>query len=129
MPADQTISPCALVIFGASGDLTRRKLMPAVYNLARSRLLPGVFAVVGVARRVLPDFGEEMKRNVARFSRRKPLDETTWAELARGISYVAGGLRDGRDHVRPAEGANSRRSTGSAARRGAASFTCPSGPT
>jgi glucose-6-phosphate 1-dehydrogenase len=90
MPAEQTVHPCVLVIFGASGDLTRRKLMPAVYNLARSRLLPGDFAVVGVARRSAPDFVDEMKRHVARFSRRKPLDETTWAELGRGISYVQG---------------------------------------
>ena len=90
MPADQTVRPCALVIFGASGDLTKRKLMPAVYNLALSRLLPGGFAVVGVARRPLPEFAAEMKNHVARFSRRKPLDETTWTELARGISYVQG---------------------------------------
>jgi glucose-6-phosphate 1-dehydrogenase len=90
MPQERTAAPCAFVIFGASGDLTRRKLFPAVYNLALSRLLPGGFAVVGVARRPKPDFADEMKGGVAKFSRRKPVDEATWAELAKGISYVQG---------------------------------------
>jgi glucose-6-phosphate 1-dehydrogenase len=94
MPEERTARPAALVIFGASGDLTRRKLFPAVYNLALSRMLPGGFAVVGVARRAIPHFAEDMKHNVAKFSRRKPLDESTWAELARGISYVQGEFTD-----------------------------------
>jgi glucose-6-phosphate 1-dehydrogenase len=90
MPQERTVPPCALVIFGASGDLTKRKLVPAVYNLALSRMLPGGFAMVGVARRPKPDFADDMKQNVAKFSRRKPVDEATWADLARGISYVQG---------------------------------------
>ncbi|MDQ6833523.1 MAG: glucose-6-phosphate dehydrogenase, partial [Chloroflexota bacterium] len=44
----RTPEPCVMVIFGASGDLTRRKLVPALYNLTRERLLPGGFTVVGV---------------------------------------------------------------------------------
>ena len=44
----QTLPPCALVIFGASGDLTARKLVPALYNLAADRLLPENFAVIGL---------------------------------------------------------------------------------
>ncbi len=73
---DKTSDACAVVIFGASGDLTRRKLMPALYNLAASRLLPGGFAVVGVARREKTDeaFRSEMREAVAAFSRRKPVD-------------------------------------------------------
>ena len=94
MPEERTVKPSALVIFGASGDLTKRKLMPAVYNLALSRLLPGGFAVVGVARRPKPDFAAEMKESVARFSRRKPIDEATWSDLARGVSYVQGEFDD-----------------------------------
>src|ERR1700722_2762233 len=64
---------CAVVIFGASGDLTRRKLMPALYNLAWARSLPGAFAVVGVARRDKNDesFRGEMREAVASFLRRK----------------------------------------------------------
>ncbi len=90
MPQERTVRPCALVIFGASGDLTKRKLVPAVYNLAQSRMLPGGFAMVGVARRPIPDFADQMKQSVAKFSRRKPIDEGTWTELAKGISYVQG---------------------------------------
>jgi glucose-6-phosphate 1-dehydrogenase len=90
MPQDRTVKPAVLVIFGASGDLTKRKLFPAVYNLALSRLLPAGFAAVGVARRPKPDFAAEMRENVGKFSRRKPVDEATWNELAKRISYVQG---------------------------------------
>jgi glucose-6-phosphate 1-dehydrogenase len=90
MPEERAARPVALVIFGASGDLTRRKLVPAVYNLSLSRLLPDGFALVGVARRPKPDFVEEMRQNVAKFSRRKPLNDAAWSELAKGISYVQG---------------------------------------
>jgi glucose-6-phosphate 1-dehydrogenase len=95
MPEEKAPPPTALVIFGASGDLTRRKLVPAVYNLALSRLLPQGFALVGVARRPKPDFAGEMKTNVAKYSRRKPLNDAAWDELAKGISYVQG------DHNEP----------------------------
>jgi glucose-6-phosphate 1-dehydrogenase len=90
MPEERAARPCALVIFGASGDLTKRKLVPAVYNLGLSRLLPSGFALIGVARRDKPDFADEMKGNVAKFSRRKPLDDTTWHDLSQGITYVKG---------------------------------------
>ena len=100
MPHDRPAKPCALVIFGASGDLTKRKLVPAVYNLALSRMLPGGFAVVGVARRPKPDFADEMKASVAKFSRRKPVDETTWSELAKGVSYVQGEFNEAETFVK-----------------------------
>jgi glucose-6-phosphate 1-dehydrogenase len=90
MPNEQSVQPTALVIFGASGDLTKRKLFPAIYNLALSRLLPEHFAAVGVARRPKPDFADEMREHVGKFSRRKPVDASTWNELARGIRYVQG---------------------------------------
>jgi glucose-6-phosphate 1-dehydrogenase len=100
MQDDRAPAPAAFVIFGASGDLTKRKLLPAVYNLAQSRLLPQGFACVGVARRPKPDFAQEMKGSVARYSRRKPLDEATWAELERGLSYVQGEFSDAATYVR-----------------------------
>jgi glucose-6-phosphate 1-dehydrogenase len=100
MPEERTAAPAALVIFGASGDLTRRKLLPAVYNLALSRLLPGGFAVVGVARRPKPDFMDEMRESVAKFSRRRPLDEDVWNDLARGVSYVQGSFDDPATYAR-----------------------------
>jgi glucose-6-phosphate 1-dehydrogenase len=88
--------PTAIVIFGASGDLTRRKLMPALYNLAYGRLLPGRFAVVGVARSEKSDasFRAELRDAVSDFSRRKPLDAGVWAEFEKGISYVRGSVSD-----------------------------------
>ena len=93
---DRTGDACAVVIFGASGDLTRRKLMPALYNLAVSRALPGGFAVVGQARREKSNdqFRAEMKEGISSFSRRKPIDPAVWADFERGISYVAGTFED-----------------------------------
>jgi len=89
-------SPCAVVIFGASGDLTKRKLLPALYNLAVSRLLPPGASVVGFARRPKSDaeFREEQKANVAQFSRRKPLDEAIWADFAQGLFYCQSTFSD-----------------------------------
>lgn len=103
MPDERTVKPTALIIFGASGDLTRRKLLPAVYNLGLSRLLPGRFALVGVARRAKPDFAREMKESVAKYSRRKPLDEATWSELEKGMAYVQGDFNDPATYSRLAE--------------------------
>ena len=89
---DRTSDPCAVVIFGASGDLTRRKLMPALYNLAWAHSLSGGFAVIGVARREKTDesFRAEMKQAVEAFSRRKPLDLAVWSDFEQGVSYVRG---------------------------------------
>ncbi|UQA58099.1 glucose-6-phosphate dehydrogenase [Polyangium aurulentum] len=103
MPDERTVKPTAFVIFGASGDLTRRKLLPAVYNLASSRLLPGSFALVGVARRPKPDFADEMREAVSKYSRRKPLDEATWSDLGKGIRYVQGDFNDPATYARLAE--------------------------
>jgi glucose-6-phosphate 1-dehydrogenase len=93
---DRTGDPCALIIFGASGDLTRRKLVPAVFNLGLSRSLPSGFAVVGVARRQKTNeqFRAEMKEAVARSARRKPIDPALWEDFERGISYVVGSFDD-----------------------------------
>jgi len=93
---ERTSDACAVVIFGASGDLTRRKLMPALYNLAVSRSLPGGFAVVGVARREKSHeaFRSEMSQGVAQFSRRKPIDPSVWGDFERRISYVAGSFEE-----------------------------------
>jgi glucose-6-phosphate 1-dehydrogenase len=70
--------------------------MPALYNLAWARSLPGGFAVVGVARRDKNDesFRKEMREAVSSFSRRKPLDNAVWSDFERGISYVRGAASD-----------------------------------
>ena len=99
---DRAGDACAVVIFGASGDLTRRKLVPALYNLAVGRGLPGAFAVVGVARKELGDeaFRAEMKTAVAQFSRRKPIDPSVWADFERGLSYSPGTFEDPKTYER-----------------------------
>ena len=91
----RTPEPCALVIFGASGDLTRRKLFPALYSLALRGLLPERFGIVGVARSEETDdeFRERMKHGVEEFGRDKLRDET-WEWLAEGMRYVATDFSD-----------------------------------
>lgn len=81
--------PCIMVIFGATGDLTARKLIPALYNLAHDGLLPAHFACVGFARRswTHDEFREEMRDAVARFSRTKPIDESLWESFSRQLFY------------------------------------------
>jgi glucose-6-phosphate 1-dehydrogenase len=91
-----------MVIFGASGDLTRRKLVPALYNLAVSRSLPSGFAVLGVARREsTPDeFRASMKEAVGQFSRRKPIDPAVWGDFEKGITYVPGTFEDPKTYAK-----------------------------
>jgi glucose-6-phosphate 1-dehydrogenase len=85
--------PCAMVIFGASGDLTKRKLMPALLNLARAQLLPDNFAVVGLARRPLSD--ESFRRKIAddlRALTHHDPEADLWQKLAPRLFYQAGDL-------------------------------------
>jgi glucose-6-phosphate 1-dehydrogenase len=86
----RTPDPCTLVIFGASGDLTKRKLFPALYSLAYRNLLPQNFAIVGVARTEESDddFRDRMKESVQEFAR-DPFDDRVWDFLAGGMRYVA----------------------------------------
>jgi glucose-6-phosphate 1-dehydrogenase len=81
--------PCLLVIFGASGDLTSKKLMPALYSLALRRLLPEKFGIVGAARSEESDdaFRERMKHAVQEHAR-DPFKDEVWQELAAGMRYV-----------------------------------------
>jgi glucose-6-phosphate 1-dehydrogenase len=94
--------PCALVIFGASGDLTKRKIFPALYALAFRRLLPERFGVVGVARteRSDEDFIAQMEHAVREFARDEFRDDV-WARLAEATRYVATDFADdaGEDRV------------------------------
>jgi len=88
--------PFTLVIFGASGDLARRKLVPALYDLHRDgRLAPG-FAVLGYARRPMTDeaFRRDLREAAARFSRGGPPDEKSWDAFARRLAYVSGAYDD-----------------------------------
>ena len=85
-----------MVIFGATGDLTRRKLVPALYNLARDRLLPPGFAVVGFARRDLTrqQIHDRMLEGVNQFSRSGPVVPEVWEDFAQGLSYNKGDFGD-----------------------------------
>ncbi len=85
-PGGSQLEPCGIVIFGASGDLTGRMLLPALYALFRRRRLPENFYIVGVARRPL---GAERFREQMRAAIGEKLDESTWREFARKLDYFS----------------------------------------
>ena len=98
-PAD----PCALVIFGATGDLTKRLVVPALYNLSRSKVLPEQFALIGVARtetnadgwrQRLHDMLESFVGHAGAEFNTDHIDEGAWARLADKMTYVSGDLTD-----------------------------------
>src|SRR5512145_1154771 len=81
--------PCAIVIFGATGDLTRRKLLPSLYNLWSNGLLPRDFALVGVVRSPMDDEGLRDLLNAAiREFAARPIDAAAWAEFRARIHCV-----------------------------------------
>lgn len=84
--------PCVLVIFGATGDLTARKLVPALYNLAHEGHLPTGFAILGYGRRAKSDeaFRAELRKAVAQHARFQPINPAIWDALASGIFYQQG---------------------------------------
>ena len=94
---------CAMVIFGANGDLTKRLIIPALYNLTRSGLLPEPFALIGVDhndigadawRERLYDFLEDMVKQGGGEFEAQSLDKDAWDTLASAMSYVAGDFAD-----------------------------------
>lgn len=87
--------PTAIVIFGASGDLTARKLIPAIYNLGVDNLLPNDFYLIGFGRKDIPDeeFRSMAEADVSNFSRR-PLREDLWSGLKEHVTYHLGGYDD-----------------------------------
>jgi glucose-6-phosphate 1-dehydrogenase len=93
--APQPPGPCALVIFGASGDLTKRKLMPSLYYLAKSRLLPRDFAVVGTSSTDYSSqaFRDKLRSELPEFLDGE-LDPKLWAKLDERLYYVPGNFDD-----------------------------------
>lgn len=93
---ERRVPECAVVIFGANGDLTKRKLMPALYRLAFDRRLSAGFAVVGISRTPMGDdqFRARMKESVQKFSEDTRFDEGVWDAFAAGLFYVAGDIGD-----------------------------------
>jgi len=92
--------PCVVTIFGATGDLTNRKLVPALYDLAVLNVLPDGFAIVGFGRRGKQDadFRAELREGVRKFARLE-WDETKWKWLEERIFYHQGNYSDMADHV------------------------------
>ena len=90
-PVSRDVPPCVLTIFGATGDLTRRKLIPAIYNLAALGLLPDRFAIVGYGRsaREEADFRANLKAGVKEFAR-LAWKEEVWTKLEERIFYQRG---------------------------------------
>ncbi len=88
--------PCAVVIFGANGDLTKRKLLPALYRLAYERRLPPGYAIYGNSRTVMTDeeYRGRMKSALMQFLEESPFDEALWEEFARALHYIPGDLQD-----------------------------------
>ena len=119
-PADKRMpriaGPCAMVIFGVTGDLARKKLMPAIYDLAHRGLLSPSFALVGFARRdwADEDFAQVVRDAVAQHSR-TPFEQQVWDRLAEGFRFVSGNFDDDASYARLAEtlhGLDATRGTG-----------------
>ncbi|HEY2572575.1 MAG TPA: hypothetical protein VGH65_00855, partial [Verrucomicrobiaceae bacterium] len=93
---ERRVPECTVVIFGANGDLTKRKLIPALYRLAYDRRLSSGFAVIGISRTPMSDdsFREKMLDAVKKFSEDTEFDETVWKSFADGLFYVAGDIGD-----------------------------------
>src|SRR5256885_10766168 len=83
--------PCTLVIFGGSGDLARRKLIPAVYNLLLDGILPPNYAILGNGRKPLsdPDFRQTAREPIVKYSLQK-FSEKVWPDFERRLFYVGG---------------------------------------
>ncbi len=101
---EQTPAPCAMVIFGVTGDLTRRKLMPSLYELAVDTPLPAGFSIVGVSHRAwdTATFRAEMRKAVEGAAK-GGFDEATWASFEQGLTYVRADFKDPASYVGLAE--------------------------
>lgn len=94
--------PCVLVIFGATGDLTRRKLMPALFHLACEGCMAGQFQVVGIGLQDMSDdvFREQLKKGVADSAEIRTFNEDEWRAFAPRIRYLSGDFLDPATHQR-----------------------------
>jgi glucose-6-phosphate 1-dehydrogenase len=101
MPPSHSTPPCVMVIFGASGDLTKRKLIPALYNLKKSELLPDDFAVIGLARAEMRDeeFRSRLRDDMREFATDK-VDPETWKWLEERLYYMSGDFEDDQTYTR-----------------------------
>src|SRR4051794_29882913 len=93
---ERQVPECAIVIFGANGDLTKRKLLPALYRLAHDRRLPESFSLIGNSRAAMTDdeFREHMRKSVQEFSEDTEFDQALWDRFSRNLHYIPGDLKD-----------------------------------
>ncbi len=95
--ARKPVDPCSIVIFGASGDLTYRKLIPAFYHLFKEGQMPPDFRIIGFARRDKPseEWRGELREALNKYSRTKPVDDEVWGRFASKLMYVRGDFTEG----------------------------------
>ncbi len=96
LDSNRISDPCNVVFFGASGDLVKRMLMPAMYNLRLGGILPSQFGIIGFSRSDISDetFRDQMKDAISSFSRTGPAKEPLWSDFANRLSYVSGDFDD-----------------------------------
>src|SRR5262249_7368466 len=101
----KTIEPCTIVIFGASGDLTARKLIPALYHLFVDKQMPTPFRIVGFARREKSDaaWRAELKGPLEQFSRTKKVDAAQWEAFIKNVFYCQGEFTDSKAYKKLGE--------------------------
>jgi len=99
--------PCAMVLFGAGGDLTKRKLLPAIYNLAKGKLLPDNFALIGVSIEQFTneDFRKQMTDDMRQFAE-PGTDMSSWDWFVKRLYYVQGDFKDAGLYKRVAQALN-----------------------
>jgi glucose-6-phosphate 1-dehydrogenase len=99
---ERRMPECTVVIFGANGDLTKRKLLPALYRLMYERRLAPGFAVVGVSRTPMSDdqFREKMRESVAKYLEDSSFDEGVWQGFCQGLFYAPGDVGDPESYAR-----------------------------
>jgi len=100
--ARENADSCTMVVFGASGDLTRRKLIPALYNLSVEQRLPAEFSLFGYGRSEMGDeeFRRKLRDAVKEFSRPGVENEPAWGSFAQGLYYLAGDYEESKGYLR-----------------------------
>ncbi len=96
MTDNATMNPVTIVIFGAGGDLTQRKLLPALYNLYLDKWLPDHFAIIGIDRKSMgeDEFRTHIRKGIDEFSRQGQTDDDTWHGFAPHLTYMAGDINE-----------------------------------
>src|SRR5690242_10340741 len=94
-PPGRAGDPCIMVIFGAAGDLTRRKLIPALYNLAKADLLSRDFVVLGVAHNAMSDedFRKKLSEDIRKYTG-SDIDSELWDWFTQRLYYLTGDFKD-----------------------------------